>query len=501
MENITLNSKKFLGRKQVILDCKFNVDTSKEIDKILSVHSIPIIINNTCTSGRVNYGGKLDTNLLYTTTSGEKYSLITVSDFSESFESSEIDDTSIAILDCKIVDITTPSIKANEVKVACIIDINISMVSQKQIQCANCENLVTKRHNVDVTNHLCKIIDNFEIAEEIKIKDSLNQIFKMDLNLCTKDTYCGNGFIVVEADAFLCITYEDEQGELKFHKSNFPIKQEIECENCTTDCTPMIKLSSLCYLSKTVVIQEKDSNLVKYSVPVQVCGNVYISTSIDCVQDAYSIQNITNCKFSECETLEACTSAFFEDTAKGSIQVSNEQSELKLLSFLNTNCEVTNHFMQDDKMNIEGIISTTILYSSIDEQTQEQKMTPIIAEFGFNSTYTIQKFQNCTDFQIHCSVSDIDIKSNENEFEIIAKLRFNVCGTAQRNIKLLDNVETINQRPKPDCAMEIFFSEKDQNLWEFAKYIGMTRQDLTLQNPNLQEDISKGEKIIVYHNL
>ena len=167
MENIIVNTKKHLGRKQVILDCKFSIENGKEVEKILSVQATPLILNTNCSSAHLTYGGKLDTNLLYVTHNGEKVSLIAVADFNEVFDNIEIEDSSIAELDCKIVDITTPSIKSNEVKVACILDINISIICEKEneLKCET-DNILTKNSFKTIAKHLCKVDENFDFKRK-----------------------------------------------------------------------------------------------------------------------------------------------------------------------------------------------------------------------------------------------------------------------------------------------------------------------------------------------
>ena len=503
MENIILNTKKHLGRKQVILDCKFGIDNGKEVDKILSVQSKPIITETNCVKGKINYGGKLDTSLLYSTTNGEKISLIAVSDFSETFESNEIDEDSLAIIDCKLVDITTPSIKTNEVKVACIVDVNVCTISKSEIDTNyEKENIIIKQSQNSITRHLCDVADNFDICEEIKLEDTLNQILKIDYNLSLKDCFCGNGFLVVDAECFVCITYEDENADTKFFKTHFPIKQEIECPSSTSECCANINVCALSYIAKTVVTQANNYNLIKCDIPIQIRGNVYEIADISCVEDAYSTSEIISCSFDSVKALKSSCSHFYEDTCKGNIPIKDNLEDVKVLALLSSNCEVANYTIDEDKLTIEGVLSTTILYSTGAENEEEKPIiTPAIAEFGFVTTTNTTKLKNCTDLNVHCGINDLDINVKNGEFEILSKLDFWIFGTCEDDIKILKKVETVSKRPNPDCAIQIFFAEKNQNIWELAKEIGLSQEEILRQNPTLQENVEQGTKIVIYHKV
>lgn len=502
MENIILNTKKHLGRKQVILDCKFNIENGKEVEKILSVQANPLILNTNCVSAHLNYGGKLDTNLLYVTPNGEKVSLIAIADFNEVFENQEIEENSIAELECKIVDITTPSIKSNEVKVACILDINISIICEKENK-LNCDidNILTKNSFKTTTRHLCKINENFDFNEELKIEDSLNQILKIDTNFSVKDCYCGNGYAVVDGICFMSIMYEDENNNIKQHKTQFQIKQEVECENASSECFANLTLKPLCYLSKTVVTQENNFNLIKYELPIQIFGNVFILEDLNCIEDAYSKTHLVECNFNEISCIKTINSHFCEDSCKGIVNMPNGKN-INIVAFTNPSIEIANHSILNDNLSIEGVISTNILYTSTTQNENEDSTTillPVIAEFGFSSTISNNKFENISDIKINTNISDLEINIKNNEIEIIVKLNYWIYITQEEKIHLLTSIEEKNTREPSSSALEIFFAEKDQELWDLAKEIGLSEEEILKQNPNLKEFIESGTKIVIYH--
>ena len=315
MENIVFNSKKFLGRKQIVLDCKFNIDASNCVEKVLAIEAKPIILHQRCEDGKVIFGGKLDTSFIYLSQNGQKICLVSVSEFSQVYENSEISSSDEALLECKVVDITTPSVKTNEVKVACIVDVSVSLVTKKEVQVCEQENVITKSAAIEKMQVQGVVSGNFDILEEIKIQDSVSKVLKVDAHTCLLGVTCGNGFLTLDLKVFLNTIYVDDFDAIKVNKQIVPLRQEVECTYCTQEGKASINVVPLNYLGKAVVTQGEGFNLVKVQIPVQYSGIVLQKDVQDVVCDAYSVTQITKLEEAEEEYISDCENVFFEAKA------------------------------------------------------------------------------------------------------------------------------------------------------------------------------------------
>lgn len=496
MDNsIILNTKKYLGRKQIVLDCKFQIESGREVQKILAVNGCPILNDVIVSNGNVSFNGKVNLKLIYLSEAGERECLNCIADFNEVYENEDIEVGDTILIDFKVVDVTTPSIKANEVKVACILDAVIYLSKNKiyeQVQ--EIDNVFYKKNLCEITRQVAVIKDNFDLQEEIKIDGELKSILNIDANIVVKDAYCGSGFVVVGGDANLNILYEDYDSQIKMYKTSVNVKQEISINNITKDCMVVAEMKPFDYLSKYSIIQGDNCNIINFEAPINVSGIIYENVLVDKITDAYSSEFICNLEHIECETINNLVVTNVEDTIKGEVPL-KENKDAVFLGYIFSGVEVSSAYIENDKLNVEGVVSTTILYKDEDNIIQSA-----IAEFPYISQISKPEFGDVTEVSVKASIIDIDVSLKNNSVELVAKLQFNVFGVNSNNLSLINGLELNEKRIEKDYAMEILVVGNEQSLWDIGKKLGVGCEQIVHQNPNLVEPLKKGDKIVVYYS-
>ena len=495
MENIIeLNTKKYLGRKQIVLDCKFQIENGKEVYKALAVSGKPILNEVNVAGGDVGFLGKVNLKLVYLTESGERECLNCIADFNESYESDEIEIGDAVAIDLKVVDVTTPSIKANEVKVAIIIDAVISIC--KNIKCEQedtKENVYYKTQEKQIANKVCLVNDTFDLAEEFKINGDLKCVLNIDSDIIVKESYCGSGFAVVEGDVVANIVYEDESDELKMYKTTFPFKQETTLEDVNKECIVCADAKPLEYLSKCTVSQGDNCNIIKYEVPININGIVYENKTIIVNDDAYSEKYTLKNEYVKYDAIKEIVSCNLEDSVKGELPLKDGENATLLLNLFN-GVEVSSSYMENEKLCVEGVVNSTIIYK--DEQNSERS---VIAEFPYICKLNKIELEKADEISVKASIVDMDITIKNGNLELVTKLVFNVIGVQKDTLNILISASEESERPQKDCAMEVVFINEDKPLWDLGKMLGVDVGKIEKQNPTLDGFAKKGDKIVVYY--
>ena len=500
MENlVVLNTRKYLGRKQIVLDCKFQIENGKEVQKVLAVYGKPVLTETTVTNGNVNFVGKVNVKLVYLTESYERECLSCLIDFNEYYDNPLIEIGDYADIDLKVVDVTTPSIKANEVKVACILDAVINLSKNKTCeQASENEDVFYKKSLCEISKQVANFKDSFDVCEEFRIEGDLKCVLSVDVDMAVKECYCGNGFAVVGGDAYVNIIYEDELNEIKMFKSSFSVKQEVSVDNVNKDCIAIGQIMPLDFLAKCTVAQGENCNIVRWEAPVNVCGVIYENALIDKIDDAYACKNNIELNMSTQETIKSLIQTTIEDTVKGEVPLKDEINAT-LLGYMFSGVEVSNSFVQKDKLIIEGVVSTTILYKEETQENHNNNVQSVIAEFPFSVEYSKAEFDGVTNNQVSPSIVDLDVGIKNNTIELVTKLQFNVFCFEESKVDLVEAVTITSPRKPADCAMEIIIVQKEQTLWELGKKLGVSAEQILEQNPNIVEPLKQNDKIVIYH--
>lgn len=490
-----LNSKQYLGRKQIVLDCKFSVESGKEIEKILSVNAVPYLADIDILIHKANFKVKAGLEVMYLGENQSKQSFTTIADASDVIENDLINPNCQVEVEFKVVDVTTPSIKSNEVKIACILDLSFYLNSKTTVEIVEeLEDCCYKKDILEVVDIKSTFNENVDLNEEFKIEGDLSKIVAVQVSSSVKNSFAGNGYIVVSGVGFANILYEDEIGCLKNYKTSFEIKQEISANDISKDDIIKANLTVLNYLAKVTVIQADGYNIIKWETSGRITGTIYESKLIDKVCDAYSLKDNIECKTQKCKKLDSIFVSTFEDSIKGEISF-NEDENSHIVGFIGENVAVSNSVIENDKLRIEGVVSATVLYEN------ENGCNSVIAEVPFETSFAKGELIGLDNIILNTSILDLDVDKRSNTIELISKINFNLCAYKNAETEIISGVEIVGKREKPDCAIEMIIVGENQSIWDLCKKIGVSEENLLKQNPELIEPLSEGQKILLFHSV
>lgn len=493
-EKVVLSNKRNLGNKQMVVDCRFMVSNGNEIGKVLSVSATPFVTNTDTYPSSIKYSGKVNFKLIYLTEDGRVLSINNMTDFDDTIDVDNLTEDAFGMVHFKVVDVTTPSVKTNEVKVACVMEASISVEGRNYFDNVSIEDGVfCKKGSMDNYELTCHFKDAFELNEEIRINGELNNVLTLDADLCVKDVYTGNGFVVVSGQIFCCVVYDTEEAVFRSYKQTIDFKQEIAIDEATIDSKVCMNLSLQHNLIKMSIVQEDGYNAINLELPIIAYGTVYNKNTIEVVEDVYSESEIIDTKLKDLNIVEQVHSYCIEDYVRENVSI-DEVEGASLLGFSGANVVVSSCYIEGDKLNIEGVISGTVIFDT------NSQITSIIAEVPFIIVNTKPEYSQLEDIDVLAGLCDFDVTiKSSTQMELTAKLNFYVTGTRHRLIKAIDTIDIVAKRPERDCAIEIVITGEQRTLWELGKSLGVSAEQLLIQNPSLVEPISAGQKVIVYY--
>ncbi|MBQ9714532.1 MAG: hypothetical protein IJV83_04335 [Clostridia bacterium] len=101
-----------------------------------------------------------------------------------------------------------------------------------------------------------------------------------------------------------------------------------------------------------------------------------------------------------------------------------------------------------------------------------------------------------------CIVCGLNVrrkKSGETEAEATLKLCLRYYG--EQTWEYVQEVNEGEEYPKEDCAFSVFIPHAGEDLWQTAKRLCRTPEELQKSNPNLEFPLKEGERIFVYRQI
>lgn len=478
---------------QLVVDCRFNIEQGKGVAKVLSVCAKPYLTNCESVDGEVRYSGKVCFKLIYLSEENEVVSCENISEFNEESKNELIKESSKNYIEFKLVDVTTPSVKTNEVRVACVLDsvLHITCNDMKKYDDGEQDDICTKKEVVDIWENIEYFDETFDIVDEIKIKDNLDRIICHDVNVCVKDSFASIAFVCVSGDVTYSFVYEkdvDGEKQLCHFTQTLPFKQEMSLSESKKECFFNVGLNVNTSDIKVNVVLDGETNIIKFTTPVRAHGELYENKIVDCVSDAYMEEYDTQLINENFKSITNLSKEIFESVESGSFELGGD-GEYSLIGYTAQNVTLTNVVCGDNETNIEGLISVNVLLS------YEGGLTSINCEYPFKSKFNLNKnkFLNAS-----LSLNGINVSLADKLLNVECRVGCLIFCYDKFAKSYVCKIEKLEQKQKPDCALEIVFVKENQTLFDVGKEFSVSEKMLLEQNKDINLPLKEGDKLVIY---
>ena len=314
-----------------------------------------------------------------------------------------------------------------------------------------------------------------------------NKVLKQDIK------NSGSGIIQYN----ICYEYALEEGvETKDIANTYNFRYEIDCPECeATDCA-MLVLKSVKDGIRCEVASNENSNSLNLEVDFNICGEVYSNSTDLAVSDIFSIANKLQLTYDSFAYSKALGLKNYREKIYGVSEITEDNPRAdKILCVLDSNAVITKAFCDDINLNIEGIAYTNVVYLNA-EEVVESKMQ---IEIPFSFALPIEK-ENCNcEVCVSALVTDIMARIRRGrEIEIDASMEMVAHFFATKAGVVISNIEALEEKVEKQSAFTIYIAKDNDSVWTIAKKMNISPDELVRQNPKLNNEINKGEQVIIY---
>ena len=102
--------------------------------------------------------------------------------------------------------------------------------------------------------------------------------------------------------------------------------------------------------------------------------------------------------------------------------------------------------------------------------------------------------------QVNCVMSDISTKSKRGqEIEVFAKLYLYVDVYSTNTSVVISQVSLGEAITQPDCSFKIYVVKNNETLWDVAKNLRTSEEDILNQNKDLELPLKAGDRVLIYY--
>ncbi len=473
------------------------IDSNVNIKTILDVFSYIYDEKVECGSGKAIFTGRIGVRVLYIDMDNITNTITDTQSFSETFVDSSITaDTFINASNATILSTVLSSdgtLKINcDVSCEPLLYLNLALPNNL----SNIENMIVKKSEIETSTISQIVQSSFEYTVNLESKDRISKILCYNAYFCPNNVVAYDEYATVEGKLYSRLVYEynaDGESEIKEKCEISNIKSEISMPGLNRECTLDLNFKLDCSKENISTDIEEENSVITILHSISVSGVATKKISLDIVDDMYSTDNEIELNMTTREYNNNLLSENVEDSIVGELSLQNEDTAIdEVVSNLNIKPEITNIYIKDETVYIEGLISSNVVY--IDEN-KELKKKPTEIPFVTNTKIKLDKL-DCYRYAI--SVSDCRIKAKRGtilEFEYAVCVNLYLYHKETRQI--IDNISIGKAIDFSAYDYQIYLAKPNESMWELCKRIKCAPEEIARYNRELPLVMEGGEKVII----
>lgn len=496
-KNLFLTAKKVaLPKQQLSVEC--NVMTGQEVKKVLSAGVQADVIGQEVLDGMLSYSGQMNVSLIFLNGEGELCTVTSKCPFSSKFESSSLQKGQCAFIMVEIAETNCEVSGSESVRIDVSAVQSGFVVSNQENEMLSCydEDVCYQNEEVEVIKFAGCQRDSAMFESEVNLRGDLKKVLSVESQALVKNVESGTGYICISGEIVSRVLYVNQNDKVESGWINDSFKQEIEFESISRDDLVEGYASVRAGTTECEVASEENVGKFTIKTSVDFLAVAYQKQNLTIVKDLFGLNEEINLSYQSYEMTTTCPVEVLEGKIDGSLTLDEDKPRVDKLLFSGANkVSLTNHYIQDGQLYVEGITQTTVVY--LNDETSQIYSVVVDVPFALSDKVCCPSDELVMLNAVVCDGDVVVKKGRELLFD--AKIKVSVsCGQ-----KLVGGVIASAQKgesyPQRNYAMEVVFAKKGMSLWEVAKKVKSPEEKIVAQNPDIVFPTEENTPIVLYY--
>ena len=481
-------------------------DTHPDVQEILSVEARPVLTNKEVVGDKVMVEGNVEYTVLYIPR--EDSMVVNSVSYSEKFSDyldlDEGEHKIVCEVECDVEHINAKIMNERKIEIEGVIELEWELYKSvefdfvKDIEGTDEIEVLRRTESINrvATDKELELVGKSVLRVGMD-KPEISTILNCSMNLHKKEVKVGEDKVYLGCYCKVNILYlSEETKEIVSLEDDVYLSQEEEFVGVTPEMIPSVSFD---IENVDLALEEDDlgeSRIVNVEFSVKANVKVFSDETIEVIEDAYSPKFPIELSKDEYEVGVIHSSQSMESIVKDSIYI--KEDDLKPEHILNTlgNVIITDKKLQDNKVNIEGLIKTTVIYKTTDE---EKGFAQVSGDIPFTVVLDMDGVKEDMKAIVKCGLESIEAVLEANTIAVKANVSVSakVCYEVSKKF-ISDVVESEEPFENKKASIIIYSVGKNETLWELAKKYCTTVNDILTVNSLDSEDlVTEGYKLII----
>lgn len=494
--NFEVAKKVALPKSELTVEC--NLAAGCNVAKILAVTAEACVHGKEVINGTVNYTGNIDTKVIFLTDENEINTIYNSCPFSSKFESEEISAGGVAAIKVEVMDFNSEILGGENLRVTAYLQQSGFVVSNNTVSSVRCEgdDVCYKNDDIEVIRFLGTACENVVNQSEVNLRDNIKKVLLTESKATVKNVESGVNFVSVSGEIVTRVLYLSENDKFESGYVYDTFKQEVELGGVNRDSLVEGEVSVCGEKVTTEIVQDERGGKFVVSVPVNVCVYAFSKEQISVVKDVYGTSCQINVVTESFNMTNVCPIELVEGKIEGSLVLEDDKPRVDKLLFNGGNSvTVTNSYLKDGEVFVEGIAKTTVVYLNDEDSSLHSVMLDI--------PFVLSDKTSCENegiLSVSAIVCDADVVVKKGrEFYYDAKVKATVSCCCDLASGVITDAVKGEEYGEKDYAMEIVFASAGKELWDVAKSARVREEQIISQNPDIIFPVEKDTPLVLFY--
>lgn len=495
---IRADSKKRLASAQTVVECRLVPEAQIQIRKVLSITCSENIASCEILGGEARFTGRVNFKVLFSDTEGGLHCMDYNADFSDKIADKDIMAGMQAYAECSVMDTDTVSVSAGELKLACVLEVQLFVNAGEQITHLKegGEDLFAQKETIEFCTLAGTGDESFAVSDERATKEKLERVLMCEAQAIVRNVYAGIDCFIIEGVAVISVTAETEDKAVCNIVLNAEFKQEIAGRGVSAGNDVLASVSVRTVSARLEKDMESGSNIIKAEVTLAACASAFSQEKAEVVTDAFCIRNELNMATESFRISRFMFCKCFNEKIDGSAALDADMPYIDTITAVcGGRMNIANAFAEKDKVRLEGLINTGVIYWNRETDTKNS----VQVELPFSMTLSAPGVIEGSSVMAKGIITDIGARPRKGtEIDIGASVSVQLQVFEQRDGLCVKEVEIGAERDLKMSAIAVYITKEGESLWDVAKALCTTPELIMSYNPGLKVPLTGNERILVY---
>lgn len=488
-------------------------DIKPDMSVILQTESTVNINRTDVSTDRVNFMGKLEIQILYLAKGSEKpvHSMIQTAPIEDFINMEGVTKEMFVEVKADITNIDFKMLNDRKITYRAVIDVEISATSHDTHEIIVDIKDIPENQMLKSSLNLNRCIENksdrFITKDELTIpsgKPNIREILQCGILVSNKDVKVGNGKVTIMGELSITTLYKGEgEGNLiEFTEHEVPFNGIIEMPNVTDDMLVDCTLTTQEQYVQVRPDGDGEDRVIDIEVTIDVLLKVNCQENLQILIDAHCINKnleLTSTPITYPKLICRNKNQF---QVKEIVQLTEDSPDILQIFKVKGKPFVDEIKIIDDKVVVDGIIESSILYIA------ENDETPLYSFKGFVPFHQVIETKGSkAGMEVLLDVTVDHVGFNMmtgREMELRFLLSFNTQVIDKKETNMITSIEFKDMEKSVldnMASMTVYVVQKDDSIWKIAKMYNTSIDDLLLINDiDSPENIFTGQKLLILKN-